>query len=141
ETLTLFRSSGELNGSHRVEGNYKKKKTLYRGNTNQFKEIFWNLIKNALKAMPKGGLLTIDFKKEKRGGIQTKFIDTGKGMSQEEKERLFEPFYSGFENGNGLGMAVVHRIVDEYNGKIQVLSEIYKGTEITINFPGMDLRG
>jgi two-component system sensor histidine kinase PilS (NtrC family) len=56
-------------------------------------------------------------------------------MTPEEKEKIFEPFFSKFSTGKGLGMSVVHRIVDDYKGKIQVRSEPEKGTEINITFP------
>ena len=56
-------------------------------------------------------------------------------MTKEEKERIFEPFYSGFEGGKGIGMAVVRRIVGDYKGKIKIDSEINKGTEVVITLP------
>ena len=57
------------------------------------------------------------------------------GMTDEDKAHLFEPFYSGFESGRGLGMAGVRRIVDDYDGTIEVDSELNKGTEILITLP------
>lgn len=131
ETLMLLQRSGEINGNVRVEGNYHSADILYFANGNQFKQLFWNLVKNALKAMPGGGILTIDFAK-KKDRIELRFTDTGIGMSEEEKERIFEPFYSGFEDGKGIGMAVVRRIVDDYKGEIEVISAPEKGTEVVI---------
>jgi signal transduction histidine kinase len=135
ETLTALQASGELNSHYRLEGNFKTARARYFGNANQFKQVFWNLTKNALKAMPKGGALTVDFLNSSKKELGIRFADTGKGMSRESRERIFEPFYSGFENGRGLGMAVVRRIVDDYNGKIQVSSEIDRGTVILITLP------
>ena len=136
ETLTLLQRGGEFNGNCRVEGNYRSSEVRYFGNANQFKQIFWNLLKNSLKAMPEGGTLAIDFTQEKKGGVRIRFTDAGMGMLEEDKRRIFEPFYSGFEKGNGIGMTVVRKIVDDYNGKIQVLSELNKGTEVVILLPG-----
>jgi len=136
EILTLLKRSGEINENYQIEGNYKTARVNYYGNKAQFKQIFWNLVKNALKAMPDGGTLTVDFTRRKKKGIQMKFADTGKGMGKEERERMFEPFYSGFDTGKGIGMAVVRRIVDDYNGKIHVFSTPNKGTEIVITLPG-----
>jgi two-component system sensor histidine kinase PilS (NtrC family) len=85
--------------------------------------------------MPDGGTLTVDFNQEKKEKIQLRITDTGKGMTEEEKERIFEPFYSGFEGGQGIGMAVVHRIVDDYKGEINIDSELNKGTEVFITLP------
>lgn len=135
ETLTLLQSSGEMNGNLEVRGNYSLNDIRYFGNRNQFKQLFWNILKNALKAMPGGGALTIDFNREKRDEIQLRFADTGIGMAEEKRERIFEPFYSDFEEGQGLGMAVVRKIVDDYKGKIKVASEPDQGTEIIITLP------
>ncbi len=135
ETLTLLQSSGEMDGNVQVKGNYSSKSIQYFGNNNQFKQLFWNILRNALKAMPKGGALTVDFEKIKKDRIELRFADTGIGMSEDKRERIFEPFYSGFENGQGLGMAVVRKIVDDYKGKIRVASEPDKGTEIIITLP------
>lgn len=135
ESIMLLQRSGELNGSCHVEGNYESAGIYCYGNSSQFKQIFWNLIKNALKAMPEGGTLTIDLNQRKKNEIELKVRDNGRGMAKEDRERLFEPFYSGFKTGKGIGMAVVRRIVDDYNGKIQVSSELDKGTEIVILLP------
>lgn len=135
ESIMLLQRSGELNGTYHVEGNYESAGIFCYGNSNQFKQIFWNLIKNALKAMPEGGTLSIDLKQRKKNEIEINVRDSGRGMAKEDKERLFEPFYSGFKGGKGIGMAVVRRIVDDYNGKIQVSSELDKGTEIAIILP------
>src|SRR4030042_587521 len=113
ETLTLLRSSGELDGRHLLAGNYASAKVDYYGNPNQFKQVFWNLAKNALKAMPGGGTLTVDFFQDKKKSLRIRFGDTGRGLTEEEKQRLFEPFFSRFENGHGLGLVVVRGIVDD----------------------------
>jgi signal transduction histidine kinase len=135
ETLTLLQSSGEMDGNVQIKGNYSSRSIQYFGNNNQFKQLFWNILRNALKAMPKGGALTVDFEKIKKDRIELRFADTGIGMSEDKRERIFEPFYSGFENGQGLGMAVVRKVVDDYKGKIRVASEPDKGTEIIITLP------
>jgi two-component system, sporulation sensor kinase D len=78
--------------------------------------------------------LKIDLFKEKER-LKLLFSDTGVGMTDEDKAHLFEPFYSGFESGRGLGMAGVRRIMDDYDGTIEVNSELNKGTEILITIP------
>jgi two-component system sensor histidine kinase PilS (NtrC family) len=135
ETLLLLQRSGEIDGKVRVEGNYKSTTLHYFGNSNQFKQVFWNLIKNAIRAMPGGGTLTVDFMQMKKDKIQLRIADTGIGMSEEEKEKVFEPFYSGFGDGKGIGLSVVRRIVDDYKGKIDIHSEPNKGTEVIITLP------
>ena len=81
------------------------------------------------------GLDPEEYLKDEKNEIQINVRDNGKGMAKKDKERLFEPFYSGFKSGQGIGMAVVRRIVDDYNGRIQVSSELDKGTEIAIILP------
>lgn len=135
ETLILLKRGGGLDGKYRVMGNYNTTHVHYYANPEQFKQVFWNLVKNGLKAMPEGGTLTIDFVENKKDELNLIFSDTGIGMNKEEKTRLFEPFYSGFQNGSGIGLAVVQRIVDDYNGKIKVSSEPGEGTTLTIILP------
>ena len=135
ETLKILRSGGELNGHIRVEGNFLGSGLNYYGSPAQFKQVFWNIVKNAIRAMPEGGVLTVDFAARDSAGVELRFADTGQGMTEEAKEHLFEPFYSGFEGGRGLGLAVVKRIVDDYDGRIDVRSEPGRGTEVAITLP------
>ena len=134
-TIVLLQRSGVLTENHRVEGNYASTPLHYYGNRNQFKQIFWNIIKNGIKAMPDGGAFAIDFEVGEKEESILKFSDSGLGMESEEKERLFEPFFSGFESGLGIGMAVVYRIVSDYKGKILVDSAPGRGTTIKIILP------
>ena len=136
EMLLLLEDSGELDGNFRVNGNYKSSNISYFGNTNQFKQMFWNLIRNAIKASPMGGAITIDFDQEQRSEVQVKIADSGNGMKDGEREKLVEPVLSsGFQSGSEIGMAVVRRIVDDYNGKIHVRPNREKGTEVVIVLP------
>jgi two-component system sensor histidine kinase PilS (NtrC family) len=135
ETLRIIRSGGELNGRIRIEGNYAASGLRFYGSQAQFKQVFWNIIKNAIRAMPDGGVLKIDFLAPRQDEIELRFSDTGRGMTDEDKEHLFEPFYSGFEGGRGLGLAVVRRIVDDYDGRINIRSVLNKGTEVAIILP------
>lgn len=135
ETITLLQASGELTDAFRIGGNYMESQLKYLGSSNQFKQVFWNILRNSIKAMPDGGGLTINISEPDKDGIELSFADTGKGISFESKEKIFEPFVSGFKDGRGLGMSVVHRIIDDYSGRIQVSSQPDLGTEIIINLP------
>jgi len=139
ETLMMLKMSGELNGRIALQGNFETIDLDYFGNPNQFKQVFWNIARNALQAMPDGGTLAVDFFQEKRE-LRMRFADTGRGMTPEEQEHIFEPFYSRFENGRGLGLAVVQKIVDDYQGKIQVSSGPEQGTEFVITLPAPEPR-
>ena len=135
ETLKILRGGGELNGNIEVRGNFARSGLHFYGNPGQFKQVFWNLIKNSIKAMPDGGILNIDFMGPRAREIELHFADTGKGMSEEDKEHLFEPFYSRFDGGRGLGLSIVRRIVDDYEGRINIRSELNQGTEVIIMLP------
>ena len=135
ETVKILQAGGELNGKVELAGNFRAADVPYHGNAGQFKQIFWNLIKNAIKAMPQGGRLTLEFPEPRKKDIRILVADTGRGISDEDKEHLFEPFFSGFENGRGLGLSIVRRIVDDYDGRIDVRSELDKGTEVLITLP------
>jgi signal transduction histidine kinase len=135
ETLKIIQGGGELDGKVEITGNFRKLNLHYYGNAGQFKQVFWNLIKNAVKAMPGGGRLRLDFSEPRKKEVRIIVADSGRGMTEEDKEHLFEPFYSGFENGRGLGMSIVRKIVDDYDGRIDVRSELNKGTEVLITLP------
>jgi two-component system sensor histidine kinase PilS (NtrC family) len=135
ETLKILKSGGELNGRVKVQGNFLESGLHFYGSQAQFKQVFWNIIKNAIRAMPDGGVLNIDFEGPRKREIELRFSDSGKGMTREDKDHLFEPFYSGFEGGRGLGLAVVRRIVDDYDGRIEIRSEVNQGTEVVITLP------
>jgi len=138
ETLKILRSGGELNGKVTVKGDFLSAGLHYFGSPGQFKQVFWNLIKNALKAMPNGGELEVDLGKPNDDEIRIRIADTGVGMSKADKAHLFEPFYSRFDGGRGLGLSIVRRIVDDYEGRIEFHSEPERGTEVLITLPIRD---
>lgn len=135
DTLALLRAGGALNGRYQLAGNFSSAEISYYGSPNQFKQVFMNLSKNAFAAMPGGGVLNIDFSEDKKKAVRIRFADTGRGLNEDEKKHLFEPFFTRFENGRGLGLAVVRSIIDDYDGRIEVQSERRKGTEITLVLP------
>ncbi len=105
------------------------------GIASELREIFVNLIVNALDAMPQGGDLTIT---GERAGerIRLHFTDTGTGMSADVRARIFEPFYTTKGvHGTGLGLFVSYGIVERHHGAIEVQSEINRGTTFTVELP------
>jgi signal transduction histidine kinase len=140
DTILLLEDSGELNGRFHVKGNYKGSQVSYFGNTNQFKQMFWNLIRKAIKTSPDGGEITIDINQDHMDGVQVKIKDSGNGLKDEDMEKLTEPLsYSECLSGSGIGMTVVRRIVDDYNGKIHVFPVRDKGTEVIVILPKLEL--
>lgn len=134
ETVTLLRNSPELGRDHVIRESYPRQGVQYLGDPNQLKQIFWNLSRNAVQAMPSGGELTISLAVNPESEVIITFADTGIGMSLEQKERLFEPFSSS-SGGTGLGMAIVDQLVRGHNGEITVESEPGGGTQIAIRLP------
>ncbi len=99
-----------------------------------------NIIKNAIDAMPEGGKLEISSGLS-NDEIFLKFKDNGRGIPEEIKAHIFEPFFTtkSIINGTGLGLAISHEIIAKYGGKIELQSQIGKGTEFTVLLPKQNL--
>ena len=97
--------------------------------------VFYNLASNARDAMPQGGSLTVSTEPS-NGYVKIEFKDSGTGMPEEVRKRIFEPFMTyGKKHGTGLGMAIVKKVIDDHQGKIEIDSEMGKGTTIRILLP------
>jgi two-component system sensor histidine kinase PilS (NtrC family) len=110
-------------------------------NKSEFRQVIWNLLLNAVQALPEGGDLTIEAhpsRIETREGAEIKISDTGIGIAEKDYQNIFEPFYTTRDTGTGLGLAVVSRIIDVYGGRIQIQSEYGKGTTFTVWLPMTD---
>ncbi len=103
----------------------------------RIKQVLFNLIGNALEAMPQGGNLAITTKK-KRNSVKLEIEDTGKGIPDDEMKRLFVPFYSSKPRGSGLGLPVSKKIIADHKGTIEVRSQANVGTKFTILLPSSD---
>ena len=104
------------------------------GDANQIKQVFWNLARNAVQAMPAGGTLRVSTAIE-NNSYNIVFSDSGRGMTPRDLQRLFQPFRTNFPTGTGLGMAISYRIVQEHGGRIEVSSREGQGTAITLALP------
>ena len=106
----------------------------------KIRQVFFNLLNNAKHAMPSGGTITVGCEANKENDKTFHhffFSDTGKGMSEEVRLKIFEPFFTTKPEGQGtgMGMSVIHGIIEEHDGKISVESEEGKGTTFTISLP------
>jgi len=100
----------------------------------QIQQVLVNLIKNALQAMTKGGTLTLQTG-EGADGVWFSVADTGGGIPKEQLNRIFEPFYTTKKKGSGLGLMIVQRIVRAHDGRIELESEVGRGTIFRVWLP------
>lgn len=126
----------EENGNIKLEINLRSN-AFIEGITTEVREIFINIINNAVDAMPDGGSVSIT-SYNKDGYVIIRIDDTGKGMDDKVKNRIFEPFYTTKnENGNGLGLSIVHSIVVAMKGEIEVDSKPGSGSSFILKFPSL----
>ncbi len=104
--------------------------------SDQIKQVFLNLVLNAVEAMPEGGDLSISAQ-QVNGMIQIQFSDTGVGMEPEVQAHLFEPFFSTKSEGTGLGLAVSHEIVTRHGGRLDVVSSPGEGSSFFVRLPAL----
>jgi two-component system, NtrC family, sensor histidine kinase PilS len=128
DTLTLLehRLNAENRGI-RIERNYHFKEALTMADGDKIKQVFWNFCENAVRAMSKGGVLSVSLEQVGEDW-QVNFADTGPGMSRQLVEKIFEPFQSQFEGGTGLGLAIVYQIVQAHEGKVWARSKVGEGS-------------
>ena len=117
------------------------------GDPTHLQTLFLNLITNALDAMPKGGVLTIKTRqrlpspspKEERW-LEIAMTDTGIGITEESKKRIFEPFFTTKKmgEGTGLGLAICEKIIKDHSGRIEIESEVGKGSTFLISLPVLE---
>lgn len=104
------------------------------GDAEQLWEAFLNVIRNAVDAMPDGGYLTVNTKKNGTRALVS-ISDDGRGMTQEEARNLFVPFFTTKSDGTGLGLAHTQQIVNEHGGKIDCTTSLGKGSTFSIELP------
>jgi len=144
QTRPLWKDESEKTGiAIAVEKNYAGKELRVDANTAELRSVLYNLIKNAVHAMPEGGRLAFETGETEKG-VYVTVTDTGTGMDEETKARVFQPFFTtkGFEQGKGLGMSTSYAIVKEHGGEIYVKeSTLGKGTSIEIMLPYSKRKG
>lgn len=100
----------------------------------QIQQVLVNLVKNAMQATARGGTLTLQTG-EGSDGVWITVADTGGGIPQEQLNRIFEPFYTTKKKGSGLGLMIVQRIVRAHGGRIELESQVGRGTTFRLWFP------
>ena len=139
DTLTLMdhRMISEKTGIS-IHRKYSVDHALVFADGDKLKQVFWNLCENAVRAMKTGGTLTIALEQLNNEDWQISFIDTGRGMTPQQVEKIFEPFQSNFEGGTGLGLAIVYQIVQAHEGKVWARSKPAQGTTFILRLRRID---
>ncbi|MFZ5864115.1 MAG: two-component system sensor histidine kinase NtrB [Nitrospirota bacterium] len=138
ETLALLRTHHDFRPAVEVREHLSDSPVWVQADANQIRQVVWNLVLNALQAMPEGGQLSVRLRAvaAERGPVVHLTVgDTGHGIKPEDLPRMFVPFFTTKTGGSGLGLAIVHRIVEEHRGQVDVHSEWNKGTRITVTLP------
>jgi two-component system sensor histidine kinase PilS (NtrC family) len=134
ENIELLRNSDEVTPAHRLDVDLDSTSAMLTGDRDQISQIFWNLARNAIRAMPDGGRLLVTGHAD--GDVyRIRFRDNGKGMTDAERRALFQPFKTSFDGGTGIGMAIVYRIVQEHGGELSVESAPMLGTTVSVDLP------
>jgi signal transduction histidine kinase len=110
------------------------------GDAGLLQQACTNLVTNAIQAMPNGGVVTLGACRGKDGGIEVRVRDEGVGIAAEDLERIFRLYYTTKPQGSGIGLSMVYRIVQMHDGRIDVDSEVGRGTMMTMTLPVASLR-
>lgn len=102
---------------------------------NQLKQVLLNLLKNAIEAMPKGGVIEVKAQEKEKGTLSIEIVDQGVGIPKDRLPTLGEPFYTTKEKGTGLGLMTCYKIIEEHKGKLQFTSKVNEGTSVEMILP------
>ncbi|MFD3261930.1 ATP-binding protein [Paenibacillus lentus] len=134
DVVSLLDSEAHL---HNIEFSvhFSPETILVHCEENQLKQVFINILKNAMEAMPSGGQIKLMLYSDEPHHAVIRVIDEGEGISKERMQKLGEPFYTNKEKGTGLGLMISQRIIEAHKGCLQIESEVGKGTAVTITLP------
>jgi two-component system sensor histidine kinase PilS (NtrC family) len=136
DAALLLRNSAEVGSGHVVDVDVPSLPVWCEADEGQVRQVIWNLATNALRAMPDGGRLRLGARREPGNAAGVLVVqDEGVGIPEAELDAIFQPFRGSFEKGSGLGMAIVHRIVNDYGGEIRVRSKPGRGTTVEVRLP------
>jgi two-component system sensor histidine kinase PilS (NtrC family) len=132
ETLRVFQQDrSQSNVTARIS---PEPGCVARVDPNQIRQVVWNLLRNAAEAMPQGGEIAVRLL-QGNDGVGFEVGDSGQGIAAEDLERVFDPFFTTKDAGTGLGLATVHRIVEDHRGRVEVESSSGKGTRVRVWLP------
>jgi two-component system sensor histidine kinase HydH len=128
------RSVPNLDSRCRFESDFSPDLKPFSLDEQLLERVFFNLLLNAVQAMPEGGTLRVTARAQ-NGTAEAEISDTGAGIARENLESIFNPFFTTKQDGVGLGLAIVSKIVDDHGGKISVASEPGRGTTFRVTLP------
>jgi two-component system sensor histidine kinase PilS (NtrC family) len=140
DVLESIRFSSEWNEAVTVAGEMREAVPVL-GNRQEIRQVIWNLVLNAVQAMPEGGRLDVRTSTVQENGrvyLAVAVSDQGDGVQAEDSMRVFEPFFTTREKGTGLGLAVVKRVTESQGGTVGVESSPGRGSTFTLLFPGYE---
>ncbi|MGM0882325.1 MAG: ATP-binding protein [Bacillota bacterium] len=118
-----------------IETEFESDIPLIKCDENQLKQVFINILKNALEAMNNGGVILIQVKNIQPNKVLIRFNDQGVGIPEEQIPKLGEPFHSTKEHGTGLGLMVTNKIIEGHKGSMSIKSKVNHGTTVDIILP------
>jgi two-component system sensor histidine kinase PilS (NtrC family) len=137
--VTLLRNGSEVGPDHEVVFHADQGPHVCLADPDQITQVFWNLARNGLEAMPAGGRLDVRLRRVE-DDLVLSVRDEGRGMARDEQRRLFEPLAAPGRPGAGLGLAIVFQIVRQHGGDITVLSAAGQGTQFDVRLPLVSVR-
>lgn len=135
DIVLLLDSQARMNNV-RIETRFSEELPDIRCEVNQLKQVFLNVMKNGMEAMPDGGVLFVEaYRAPRDEGVYVRVTDQGEGIPEENLARLGEPFFSTKESGNGLGLMVSQQIITNHKGTMRFESKLGEGTTVEIRLP------
>lgn len=134
EDVLRFQAKELADRALKVEGELPASTPVIMADRNQLKQVFFNLIKNAMEAMQPGGTLGIRVRADD-DSVFLRLSDSGAGIKQEDLAKLFSPYHTTKIGGHGLGLMIVQRIMRDHGGHVGIESKEGTGTVVTLQFP------
>lgn len=138
EILALLQNRKKFVPSHRIKTSFEIAPVISI-DAHHFRQIIWNLVTNALEAMPQGGELSIHVRPEagsaESNNVRIDIRDTGNGIAEGIRTKVTEPFFSTKTSGTGLGLSIVYQLVENSAGRIEVTHHEDSGTTFSLFFP------
>lgn len=134
DVITLINTQSIINNVQ-IHLDFDEELAMISCEENQLKQVFINLLKNAIEAMPNGGKIAVTVKEKEEGKIVIKIADQGIGIPAERIKTLGEPFYTTKEKGTGLGLMTCFKIIEGHKGELKIHSKENVGTTVEISLP------